>query len=392
MRRLAIVLLLAAGFLAATLGIYLPSAAVLFLGLTLLSVVPLGLGVQQSAAAVAASVFATLMVLEIGLALLFPDEPQQTRFTGDRFRQHDTATDLGELPARGVYTMQHVTLGGETIFDATYTIGADGFRATPPPADADPDTGHLNLFGGSYAFGHGLEDDETLAFYLARALAAEVRNFGINGGGPHQALAILESDRNTDGLVNVLLTAPWHVGRILCTRPWSGGSPRYRLIEDSVVRDGVCPEEGAEPFFAMLRQSMVFDVAERAYNVLRRESMAAAKLDLYVAVIERIADLSRERGQTLVVAYIGADSVQGVQLDNAALMRRIAAAGAIVVDVSLAPSSGALSPEYYLHELDEHPTALANEHRARLLAPVIAPMLTQQASEEKASRPEVLAN
>jgi hypothetical protein len=394
MRRLPIALLLVAGAIAVALGIYLPHAAALFLGLTLVCLVPLGLGVQQPTAAVAASVFASLLVLEIGLALLFPDEPRLTRFSGDRFRQHDIVTDLGDLPGPGVYTTQQVTLEGETIFDATYTIGADGFRVTPAPAetDADADAGRLNLFGGSFAFGHGLEDDETLAFQLGRGLAAEVRNFGINGGGPHEALAILESDRETDGLVNVLLTAPWHAERIACGRPWSGGSPRYRLVEDSLVRDGVCPEEGAEPLHRTLRQSMVFDVAETAYNVLRRESIAAAELDLYVAVIERIAELSRQRGQAFVIAYIGTDSVQGVPVDNALLMRRLEATGATVVDVSLAPSPTALSPDYYLHELDKHPTALANEHRTELLAPVIAPLLTQPATREKASRPDVLSN
>jgi hypothetical protein len=392
MRRLPIALLLVAVALVTALGLYLPHAALLFLGLTLFCFVPLGLGVQQPAAAVGASIFASLMVLEIGLAVLLPDEPPLTRFTGERFRQHDTASDLGELPAPGVYAAQQVTLAGETIFDATYTVGADGFRLTPPAADADADAGRVNLFGGSYAFGHGLEDDETLAFYLGRALDAEVRNFGINGGGPHEALAILESDRETDGLVNVLLTAPWHAERIACGRPWSGGSPRYRLVEDSLVRDGVCPEGGAEPLQRTLRQSMVFDVAERAFNVLRRESIAAAELDLYVAVIERIAELSRERGQAFVIAYIGADSVQGVLLDNAALMRRLATTSATVVDVSLAASAEAVSPEYYLHELDKHPTALANEHRAQLLAPVIAPILTQPATDQQAARPEILAN
>jgi hypothetical protein len=124
-----------------------------------------------------------------------------------------------------------------------------------------------------------------------------------------------------------------------------------------------------------------------AFDVLRRNSVSdEAQLALYVAVIERIAALSRERGQALVIAYIGTDELNGVPLDNAALMRRLEATGAVVVDVSLAPSSRQLSPDYYIPELDTcgepaadpycHPTALANEHRARLLAPVLKSILT----------------
>jgi hypothetical protein len=93
-----------------------------------------------------------------------------------------------------------------------------------------------------------------------------------------------------------------------------------------------------------------------------------------------------------VIAYLATDSIGGVPLDNAALMRRLAATGATVVDVSLAPSPGQLSPDYTIHELDNHPTALANEHRTELLAPVIAAILTQQATDEGRPRPDRLSN
>jgi hypothetical protein len=376
--------LLLGGLLATGLGAHLLSFATLFFGLTLLCLVPIRLGRRVALATVAASIFATLLVLELALAVLRAEGPPATWATGDRLRENEAVTDLGHLPAAGSYQIQQVTRDGETLFDVAYTVGADGFRITPEPPDAD--AGRLNLFGGSFAFGHGVEDDETLAFHLGRALGAEVRNFGINGGGPHQSLAILESERDTRGNVNVLLTAPWHGERIACRRPWSGGSPRYRLDHDGLVRDGVCPAEGAEPLHRALRQSMIFHVAETAFGVLRRERTATAELDLFVAVIGRMADLSRERGQAFVVAYIGADSLHGVPLDNAALMRRLAATGATVVDVSLAPSQRELSPDYFIHELDNHPTALANEHRAELLAPVIDSILTQQAAQEGRTR------
>jgi hypothetical protein len=140
-----------------------------------------------------------------------------------------------------------------------------------------------------------------------------------------------------------------------------------------------------------LRHSEIFSVLERAYGVLGRESIASSLYTLYVAVIDRLAALSRERGQALVIAYIGTESLHGMPLDNAALIRRLEAGGAVVVDVSLAPSPGQLSPDYYIHELDNHPSVLANEHRARLLAPVLETILTQQAAHDEAPQPDFLS-
>ncbi len=376
MPRMVLVLPLVAGLVALGAGAHLRSFALVFLGLTLLCLAPIGLRRMATPATVAASVFATLAILEAALAVLRPAESPASTRIAERYREGMAMTDLGPLPAAGAYPIREVSRDGETLFDVTYTIGPDGFRVTP--ATPDDEAGRLDLFGCSFAFGEGLEDDETLAFALARSLGAEAANFGIIGGGPHQALALFESDVESEAEVNVLLTAPWHAQRVACKPSWSGGAPRFRLAAGGPVRDGVCPAQGAEPLHRALRHSRVFEVAETAYRVLRRESTTEAEIDLYVAVIARLAELSRQRGQDFVIAYIGADQLNGLPLDNAALTRRLeAATGAVVVDVSLAESAAALAPEYYIHELDRHPSALANAARAELLVPVLATMLKE---------------
>jgi hypothetical protein len=380
MIRIPLALPITAGLLAVAFGAYLPSFALMLFGLTLFCLVPIKLGRFATAATVAASGFATLVVIELAFTILWLPDPPAIRDTGDRLR-HIEASDIGRVALPGTYAVQRVLRDGETLYAVTYTIGEDGFRVTP--GDGYDDALRINLLGGSFTFGQGIEDDETLAYYLGQALGVEARNFGIIGGGPHEALAILESERDTQGSINVLLTAAWHAQRIACMRPWSSGAPRFRLDRDgTLVRDGVCPEDNATPLVRALRHSGTFSVLERAYGVLHRESTADSLYALYVAVIERIAALSRDRGQALVIAYIGTASLHGIPLDNAALMQRLEAAGAIVVDVSLAPSPEKLAPDYYIHELDNHPTALANEHRAQLLAPVLESILKQQAATD----------
>ena len=387
MTRIPLTLPIAGALLALALGAYLPSFALIFLGLALFCLVPIKLGWFATAATVAASGFVTLVVIELAFTIVWRPEPPAHWEAGERVR-HVEAADIGRVAQPGSYAVQRVSRDGETLYAVTYTIGEDGFRVTP----GDDGTRRINLFGGSFAFGQGLEDDETLAYHLGRALGAETRNFGIVGGGPHEALAILESERDTEGVVNVLLTAAWHSVRIACMRPWSGGAPRFRLDPDgTLVRDGVCPEENATPLVRTLRHSEIFSVLERAYGVLGRESISESLYTLYVAVIDRIAALSRERGQALVIAYIGTESLHGVPLDNAALIRRLEAGGAVVIDVSLAPSPGQRSADYYIHELDNHPNSLANEHRAQLLAPVLESILMQQAANDEAPQPDFLS-
>jgi hypothetical protein len=386
MSRIPLALPIAGALLALAIGAYLPSFALIFLGLALFCLVPIKLGRLATAATVAASGFATLVVIELAFTILWPPEPPAVRNKGDRV-SHIRASDIGRVTQPGTYVVHRVSRDGETLYDVTYTVDEDSFRVTP--GDGQGGARRINLLGGSFAFGDGLEDDHTLAYYLGRALGAETRNFGISGGGPHEALAILESERDTEGDVNVLLTAAWHAPRVACLEPWTGGAPRFSLERSgAVVRNGFCPERYATRAAEALRDhARVFTVMAEAFDVLRRSSVSdEAQLALYVAVIERIAALSRERGQALVIAYIGTDELNGVPVDNAALMRRLEATGTVVVDVSLAPSSRQLSPDYYIPELDTcgepaadpfcHPTALANEHRARLLAPVLKSILT----------------
>lgn len=93
---------------------------------------------------------------------------------------------------------KHVTavrkLDSRVIFDASYTTGPDGFRIVPK---ADNARRCVLLFGDSFTFGEGVNDDETTAAQLVTRSKGqvEVKNLGIGGWGPHQFLAGLQSGR-----------------------------------------------------------------------------------------------------------------------------------------------------------------------------------------------------
>lgn len=74
---------------------------------------------------------------------------------------------------------------GETVWEAVYTVGADRSRKVP---DQPLSGAILGCFGGSFTFGHGLNDHETIPAVL-QSLFRDVRvfNYGANGHGTSDA-------------------------------------------------------------------------------------------------------------------------------------------------------------------------------------------------------------
>ena len=93
-------------------------------------------------------------------------------------------------------------LDDEPIFDVVYTTNEAGLRASPPSAEARES---ILFFGGSFTFGTGVNDDETMPHRGGVATKGKYRvfNFGYAGYGPHQMLAAIEG-----GLVDEIVIEP----------------------------------------------------------------------------------------------------------------------------------------------------------------------------------------
>lgn len=82
---------------------------------------------------------------------------------------------------------------GELLYDVTYTTGADGWRVVPGNSGG-PYAKHLALFGCSFTFGIGLNDDQTLASQIAQRVPEDhVYNFGVPAFGTANVLRLLET-------------------------------------------------------------------------------------------------------------------------------------------------------------------------------------------------------
>lgn len=77
---------------------------------------------------------------------------------------------------------------GEVIFDVTYTKDKFGRRVTPGESKKDAER-FLILLGDSNLFGFGLQDRETISYFLGRQNGSvRVYNYGMNGLFPGEAL------------------------------------------------------------------------------------------------------------------------------------------------------------------------------------------------------------
>ena len=145
--------------------------------------------------------------------------------------------DLGYTPIGGVTSRFTKMAGDDMVFDVSYRIEKDGLRARPPLREPPPQ-GSVLLFGCSFTYGMGLEDDETVAWQLERDLEGRLRgyNFGFSGWGAHQMLANLESGR-VESLVKyppklaVYLALADHARRVAGDAAHDRHGPRYVLDE-----------------------------------------------------------------------------------------------------------------------------------------------------------------
>ena len=370
----------AAALLSIGLSFHLRNVPILFFALGLLGTAAmLAFPASRNVAVVLTSVALSLCLAEL-IAMLVSrvafEEAVHDPSSGDRkdYFQH---TDVGILATPGVHTSRELTTRGDVIYDVAYTIGEDGFRKTRTREDADL---RVNFFGGSFTFGEGLDDDETLPFYVSELMPMiAVRNFGFHGSGAHNALAILQSDRDTRGQVNFFLTAPWHATRSACKPGWSAGSPRYSLVGDTVVRNGFCeslrPSTLGDVLDKVLSRSNLYQLTKRAGHVEATDE----DYELYLALVREMHALSKARNQKFIVGFIKAEDryFKDSSYTNEKLFSALSDASDAIVDVTLAPRYEDLDRSLYIHPLNKHPSALANSRRAQLIVPVIETELRQ---------------
>jgi hypothetical protein len=332
------------------------------------------------------SLSVTVAIVEMGLGYLpgllakkagGDSQARSTYFDGNQ--QYNTPaywqlTEFGSQPRPGEFRARKLASDGELIYDVNYTIDSNGFRVTPQFEGESKRS--FNFLGDSFTFGEGVQDRETMAYFVGdesrkAGKPVTVKNFGMSGGGVHQALAILQSKLPIDAQTHFMLTTPWHASRAACADFFTLGSPKYVLgSSGEAVRDGYCRsfawvEHSPKAVRGFITSSNIFKLIQDSLFVISDQDK---QIELYLGILKTTAKAISSRGETLVVGFIKADESWFVgSYDNEKIVKKIKDMGINIVDMTLSKRNEDLPRSFYLHELDKHPTAAANLQRAKLL-------------------------
>ncbi|WP_374306450.1 SGNH/GDSL hydrolase family protein [Methylocella sp.] len=280
---------------------------------------------------------------------------------------------LGWGPERpGSYHAEMRGPAGEEIYTADYTIDENLLRRTV----SQPTGPAIVFFGDSYTFGDGIGDDQTLPQRFADLLGRKQRvvNLAFTGYGPQQFLRAMETSRD-DALIGpdprlfIFLTAPWHAERTGCKAYWTARSPHYAIGADgSLAFAGECFEGAKLHIYEWLQDSALF---RRLVDPYRRR-VSHDDVELYVRVLEAaIAEARSKYGVPTLIPYLRVprEYLAETGFTDEAIMDRLRAAGAIVVDASLREDEAA--GKLISIKGDGHPTPYANVRRAEMIKAAI---------------------
>lgn len=269
------------------------------------------------------------------------------------------------------------TSGNQTVYDVLYTINEQGYRETPG-IDAADGASSIVFFGGSFAFGEGLNDDQTLPYFVAAEtnFRHPVLNLAFSGYGPHQMLRSLELGRlqalGQQSIKTVIYTAiPDHARRSVGEAWWDPVGPRYAFDGSGSVdyqgRFSDIPDALITPYYFYLQAATVARrsaVIDRTANLLFPEKLTEpkAKARLLVEIVSKSSAILETdyEAELVVLFWDDASEISTLVLEG------LAQKNIRTIKVSdIIPRAEQMA---YLIPNDGHPSAVANERIARELA------------------------
>jgi hypothetical protein len=292
----------------------------------------------------------------------------------------------GWCPNQGAHSSKKIHSGG-IIYDVVYTISLDRHRVIPSNrivSSHEPSlTPRINFFGGSYMFGEGLNDNETLPYFFSKYTSSyKLINHGFHGYGAHNALFVLDRLSSYDkGSINVLLTGVHHASRSSCDVNYSTGHPMYAgEIMNNMLRPkliGRC-KGGSSEHIRDWKHNKIrklvndFSINSAIFRVISRyvQGPTDSEINLYISIIEEMNLSSIKRDERLIVLFMNhpKSAFTFSSYDGESIKAELVSNGVEVVDVTLGDDLGTLDTRLYLHEADKHPSKVANFERARILA------------------------
>lgn len=307
------------------------------------------------------SILSTLTLIEISLFILNNNISLKEKNLNRSEHIKTIKTDIGYLPISGIQNHK-IYKDNELIFNTNYTILPNNYRYTPK-FDNYAKMKTMNFFGGSFTFGWGLSDKETLPYltqkYFKNTL---INNYAINGNGAHQVYKQITDSENLIGDINIFVTFKNHIPRSSCKRDFTLGSPRYILINGKIQRTGWCglifssKYKVLDIFSKIFNKSEIKKLIDKA--IIRKNLFDEKGTNLYLTLIKEINIFLKNMNKEFYVGYIS----ENEEIDNI-ILEYFKKNNIKYIDLSLDRSN---KDNYILN--DGHPTKIANIKRAKKIS------------------------
>lgn len=248
-----------------------------------------------------AAVFFAFFVYELYLDFSHNGKQKTITVNGEPAISYgDYHPELGYAPRKDSLDVQVVCRKDDQfLYQVQYGL-RDGRRRIPE--DEVEDTAFVAFMGGSFTFGEGLNDEETLAAQFNQITGGHFKtiNCGFHGYGPHHALRMLDKsflqnkmDSSYRCRLAVYLFIPDHVRRAAGYASWDFNGPKYTLRADSLISSGQFSGENNARAAGNKIQRALNDMWHRsaiAHKHFRKEKIDVDERDLALtlAIFEQL--------------------------------------------------------------------------------------------------------
>lgn len=239
----------------------------------------------------------------------------------------------------------------------------DGHRVTPPGSGRV-----LELHGGSFAYGLGLDDADSMGWRLQELLPEhDVRVRAVPGHGPLQAWAAMQDHIHDDTAPYAMIVtyASFHDERVTWNRSWRralGGTQFADSVPATRTTSGPPRVESVDPRPSTLPGAHRSAAVARVDRWLEtRDERALESWRVTWNLLVELHHLAKANGTYVLVVGLTDDE------PTRAMMTSLQAHGVLTLDAGLDPADR----RHQLWPHDHHPNTAAADHWARSVANLV---------------------
>lgn len=317
-----------------------------------------------------------LAIAEVVLSFVEPGELESERKAASYTKGYSqplrkNGGELGYQPYSKREVQSWKTFSNDRLYDVVYTINEDSYRQTPGFKGGEEAKVPIVFYGGSFAFGEGVNDDETLPYFVAAEInwSLPVVNLAFSGYGPHQMLRSMELGTLRElGYESVGIAiyeaVPNHASRAAGEEWWDPVGPRYVLDKKGTAqywgRFTDVPDKLINAYYRYLQITKVARrsrVVDWTANLLfgTEASNRRANAHLMVEIVAKSAAILKQDYQAEFVVLFWDDETE----DSALILKGLAEKNIRTIKVSDFIQPSELDAYRILN--DTHPTAEANK-------------------------------